>query len=45
MDAMHIAIALDNLVDIFLTTDDNILSNAGCKSKYGIEVKNPVEVI
>ncbi|MBT9166270.1 MAG: hypothetical protein DDT25_00953 [Chloroflexi bacterium] len=44
MDAMHLAIAIDNEVEVFLTTDDKILKKADQISKYGIEVKNPGEV-
>jgi hypothetical protein len=44
MGAMHLAIAIDNQVEVFLTTDDNILKKADQISRYGIEVKNPGEV-
>ena len=43
MDALHIAVAIENKVDVFITTDDDILKRRGCISK-GIEVENPKEV-
>jgi predicted nucleic acid-binding protein len=45
MDVMHLAIAIDNEVGVFLTTDDKILRKAEQISKYGIGVKNPREVL
>ena len=43
MDALHIAVAIENKVDVFITTDDDILKRRGCISKW-IEVENPKEV-
>ncbi len=45
MDAAHIATAIDNNTDIFLTTDDEILRKRNCISKFGIIVKNHVDYI
>ena len=45
MDAMHLAFAIENGVQVFLTTDDGILSNADHISKYNIAVKNPTEMV
>lgn len=45
MDAMHLAFAIENGAQVFLTTDDGILSNADHISKYNIAVKNPTEMI
>lgn len=44
MDALHIAVAIENKVELFLTTDDIILNKAKCFSRYNITVKNPCEV-
>lgn len=44
MDALHIAVAIENKVEFFLTTDDIILNKAKCISRYNINVKNPCEV-
>ncbi|MCK5661618.1 MAG: PIN domain-containing protein [Methanosarcinales archaeon] len=44
MDALHMAIAIENEVELFLTTDDIILNKAKCISKYNLIVKNPCEV-
>lgn len=44
MDALHLAIAIDNGAELFLTTDDKILKKACQISKYGMEIKNPREV-
>ena len=44
MDALHIAVAIENKVELFLTTDDIILNKAKCISRYNIIVKNPCEV-
>jgi predicted nucleic acid-binding protein len=43
VDALHIALAVENNVDVFLTTDDEILNRRKCLEKYGILVKNPTE--
>jgi predicted nucleic acid-binding protein len=43
MDALHIALSVENEVDVFVTTDDDILKRRGCISKW-VEVKNPKEV-
>ena len=43
MDALHIAVAVENDVNIFITTDDDILKRRGCISKW-VEVENPKEV-
>lgn len=45
MDAAHIAAAINNNADIFLTTDDEVLKKTRCISKFGIIVKNPVDYI
>ncbi len=44
MDALHIAVAIENKAELFITTDDIILNNANCISRYNITVKNPCEV-
>jgi predicted nucleic acid-binding protein len=43
MDALHIAVAVENGADIFITTDDDILKRRECLSEW-VEVKNPKEV-
>ena len=44
MDSMHLALAIENSADIFLTTDrDLYLNKKKCITKYGIIVKNPVD--
>lgn len=43
VDALHIALAIENKIDVFLTTDDEILNRSECIKKYGIVVKNPTE--
>jgi predicted nucleic acid-binding protein len=45
MDAAHIATAIDNSADIFLTTDNEILRKRDCISKFGIIVKNPADYV
>lgn len=45
MDAAHIATAIDNNADIFLTTDDEILRKRDCISKFEIIVKNPADYV
>ena len=42
MDALHIAVAVENGADIFITTDDDILKRRECLSEW-TEVKNPKE--
>ncbi len=44
MDALHLAIAIENKAELFITTDDNILNKTKCISGYKIAVKNPCEV-
>ncbi len=44
MDALHIAIAIENKVELFITTDDIILNKVNCITRYKIKVKNPCEV-
>lgn len=44
MDALHIAVAIENEAELFITTDDIILNKANCISTYKITVKNPCEV-
>ncbi len=44
MDALHIAIAIENKAEFFVTTDDIILNKAKCILRYKITVKNPCEV-
>lgn len=44
MDALHIAVAIENKAELFITTDDIILNKAKCISRYKITVKNPCEV-
>ncbi len=44
MDALHIAVAIENKAELFITTDDIILNNVNCISRYNITVKNPCEV-
>jgi predicted nucleic acid-binding protein len=43
MDALHLAVAIENKSEQFITTDDIILNKAKCISGYGITVKNPCE--
>ncbi len=44
MDSVHLALAVENDVDVFLSTDKDLyLYKKDCISKYGIVVKNPVE--
>lgn len=43
MDALHIAVAVENGADMFITTDGHILKRRKCLSDW-IEVKNPKEV-
>ncbi len=45
MDAMHLAIAIRSGAQVFLTTDDAILSRADRISTYSITVKNPTEMV
>jgi len=45
MDAMHLAIAMECGAQVFLTTDDAILSSADRISAYNITVKNPTEMV
>ena len=45
MDAMHLAIAVECGAQVFLTTDDAILSSADRISAYSITVKNPTEMV
>ena len=45
MDAMHLAIAVECGAQVFLTTDDAILSSADRISAYNITVKNPTEMV
>ena len=40
---LHIAVAVENDVNIFITTDDDIIKRRGCISKW-VEVENPKEV-
>ncbi|MCZ7392558.1 MAG: PIN domain-containing protein [Candidatus Methanoperedens sp.] len=44
LDALHLAIAIENKAELFITTDDVILNKTRCISKYKITVKNPCEV-
>lgn len=44
MDALHMAVAIEDKAELFITTDDIILNKAKCISEYGIIVKNPCEV-
>ena len=45
MDALHIAVAIENEAELFITTDDiiinNIINKTNCISTYKITVKNP----
>lgn len=43
VDALHIALSIENKIDFFLTTDDEILNRRKCIEKYGIVVRNPIE--
>ena len=43
VDALHITLAIENNLDVFLTTDDEILNRRRCINKHGIIVKNPIE--
>ncbi len=45
MDALHIAVAIENKAELFITTDDIILNKNKCISGYMITVKNPCEVL
>jgi len=42
LDALHIALAIENDIVTFITTDDEILSRRKCIEKYGLDVINPV---
>jgi len=44
MDALHIAVAIENNAEIFVTTDNSILSKSENIMKRGIIIKNPSEV-
>lgn len=44
MDALHLAIAIENKAELFITTDDVILNKTRCISKYKITIKNPCEI-
>lgn len=44
MDALHVAVAIENGAEIFITTDDIILNKNKCISQYKIKIKNPCEV-
>ena len=44
MDALHIAVAIENEAELFITTDDIIINKTNCISTYKITVKNPCEV-
>lgn len=44
MDSVHLALAIENNIDIFLSTDKDLyLYKRNCISNYGIVVKNPIE--
>ncbi len=44
MDSVHLALAIENNIHVFLSTDKDLyLYKKDCISKYGIVVKNPVE--
>lgn len=43
VDALYVALAIENKIDIFLTTDDEILNRRKCIEKHGIVVRNPIE--
>ncbi len=44
MDSVHLALAIENSIDIFLTTDKDLyLYKKNCIGKYGILVKNPID--
>jgi predicted nucleic acid-binding protein len=44
MDSAHLALALENGIDVFLSTDKDLyLYKKNCISEYGILVKNPTE--
>lgn len=44
MDALHIAVAIENEAEVIITTDDIITNKTNCISTYKITVKNPCEV-
>jgi predicted nucleic acid-binding protein len=44
MDALHIAVALENNVEIFVTTDNSILNKSDHIMIKGMIIKNPCEV-
>ncbi len=44
MGALHIAVAIENEAELFITTDDIIINKTNCISTYKITVKNPCEV-
>ncbi|KCZ71858.1 hypothetical protein ANME2D_01913 [Candidatus Methanoperedens nitroreducens] len=44
MDALHIAVAIENKAEVFITTDDIILNKAECILRYKITIRNPCEV-
>ena len=43
VDALHIALAVEHDVDVFLTTDGEVLNKGECIKRCGIDVKNPVD--
>ena len=44
MDSVHLTLAIENGIEVFLSTDKDLyLYKKDCISKYGIVVKNPVE--
>ncbi len=44
MDALHLAVAIENNAEIFVTTDNSILNKSDHILKSGIIAKNPCEV-
>ena len=43
-DAFHLAAAIEGKTEYFITVDDNILTKADKIERYGIKVRNPVDL-
>ena len=43
-DAFHLAAAIEGMTEYFITVDDIILAKADKIERYGIKVRNPVDL-
>ncbi|KAF5426739.1 hypothetical protein C5S39_14525 [Candidatus Methanophagaceae archaeon] len=43
-DAFHLAAAIEGITGYFITVDDLILAKADTIERYGIKVRNPVDL-